>query len=163
MGPAGCPFLAVEQVLPLVRQETPLIVVDMHGEATSEKVGMGWFLDGKVSAVVGSHTPGPTADRTIPPGRAGGQSGWGRGGARALRPRHAGRSSAASLSQPDACAVRRRRRAGADPGHDHRRRRGDRAGDGNLPSARAGDHMTAAEQAALLSRNAEKVYPEGAL
>src|SRR5262249_60835835 len=55
MGPAGCPFLAVEQVLPLVRQETPVIVVDMHGEATSEKVGMGWFLDGKVSAGVRRH------------------------------------------------------------------------------------------------------------
>ena len=68
MGPAGCPFLAVEQVLPLVQQETPLIVVDMHGEATSEKVGMGWFLDGKVSAVVGSHTHVQTADETILPG-----------------------------------------------------------------------------------------------
>jgi 2',3'-cyclic-nucleotide 2'-phosphodiesterase len=68
MGPAGCPFSAVEEVLPTVRQETPVIVVDMHGEATSEKVGMGWFLDGKVSAVVGSHTHVQTADETILPG-----------------------------------------------------------------------------------------------
>src|SRR5215813_8042559 len=68
MGPAGCPFGAVEEVLPTVRQETPVIVVDMHCEATSEKVGMGWFLDGKVSAVVGSHTHVQTADETILPG-----------------------------------------------------------------------------------------------
>jgi 2',3'-cyclic-nucleotide 2'-phosphodiesterase len=68
MGPAGCPFWAVEEVLPAVRQETPVIVVDMHGEATSEKVGMGWFLDGKVSAVFGSHTHVQTADETILPG-----------------------------------------------------------------------------------------------
>jgi len=68
MGPAGCPFGAVEEVLPTVRQETPVIVVDMHCEATSEKVGMGWFLDGKVSAVVGSHTHVQTADEQIFPG-----------------------------------------------------------------------------------------------
>jgi 2',3'-cyclic-nucleotide 2'-phosphodiesterase len=68
MGPAGCPFWAVEEVLPAVRQETPVIVVDMHGEATSEKVGMGWFLDGRVSAVFGSHTHVQTADETILPG-----------------------------------------------------------------------------------------------
>ena len=68
MGPAGCPFGAVEEVLPTVRQETPVIVVDMHCEATSEKVAMGWFLDGKVSAVVGSHTHVQTADETILPG-----------------------------------------------------------------------------------------------
>ena len=68
MAPAGCPFSAVEEMLPTVRQETPVIVVDMHCEATSEKVGMGWFLDGKVSAVVGSHTHVQTADETILPG-----------------------------------------------------------------------------------------------
>jgi metallophosphoesterase (TIGR00282 family) len=68
MPPAGDPFRAVEEILPAVRQETPVILVDMHGEATSEKVGMGWFLDGKVSAVVGSHTHVQTADETILPG-----------------------------------------------------------------------------------------------
>ena len=68
MPPAACPFWAVEEILPAVRQETPVIFVDMHGEATSEKVGMGWFLDGKVSAVVGSHTHVQTADETILPG-----------------------------------------------------------------------------------------------
>jgi metallophosphoesterase (TIGR00282 family) len=67
MPPAGCPFWAVEDVLPVVRREAAVIVVDMHGEATSEKVGMGWFLDGKVSAVVGTHTHVQTADETILP------------------------------------------------------------------------------------------------
>ena len=45
-----------------------MIFVDMHAEATSEKVAMGWYLDGRVSAVVGSHTHIPTADETILPG-----------------------------------------------------------------------------------------------
>src|SRR5262249_55298852 len=65
MGPADCPFRAVEAVLPEVRQETPVIVVDMHAEATSEKVGMGRFLDGRVSAVLGSHTHVQTADEAV--------------------------------------------------------------------------------------------------
>lgn len=68
MPPAACPFLSVEEILPAVRNETSIVFVDMHGEATSEKVGMGWFLDGKVSAVVGSHTHVQTADETILPG-----------------------------------------------------------------------------------------------
>jgi 2',3'-cyclic-nucleotide 2'-phosphodiesterase len=45
-----------------------VIFVDMHAEATSEKVAMGWYLDGRVSAVIGSHTHIPTADETILPG-----------------------------------------------------------------------------------------------
>jgi 2',3'-cyclic-nucleotide 2'-phosphodiesterase len=44
------------------------VLVDMHAEATSEKVGMGWFLDGRVTAVVGTHTHVPTADARILPG-----------------------------------------------------------------------------------------------
>lgn len=68
MPPADCPFRAAEALLPEVRAHTPVILVDMHGEATSEKVGMGWFLDGKVSAVVGSHTHVQTADESILPG-----------------------------------------------------------------------------------------------
>jgi metallophosphoesterase (TIGR00282 family) len=68
MPPAACPFWAVEDILPAVRQETSVIFVDMHGEATSEKVSMGWFLDGKVSAVIGSHTHVQTADESVLPG-----------------------------------------------------------------------------------------------
>lgn len=68
MGPAECPFRAAEGVIDEMRRETPVIVVDMHGEATSEKVAMGRFLDGKVSVVVGSHTHIQTADEQVLPG-----------------------------------------------------------------------------------------------
>jgi metallophosphoesterase (TIGR00282 family) len=65
MGPADCPFRAVDAVLPEIRDATPVIVVDMHAEATSEKVGMGRFLDGRVTAVIGSHTHVQTADEGV--------------------------------------------------------------------------------------------------
>lgn len=67
MGPADCPFRAVDGILGEVRERARVILVDMHAEATSEKVGMGWFLDGRVSAVVGSHTHVQTADEAILP------------------------------------------------------------------------------------------------
>lgn len=61
------PFrLGLEEATRL-RRETPVIIVDFHGEATSEKIAMGWFLDGRVSAVVGTHTHVQTADEVILP------------------------------------------------------------------------------------------------
>jgi 2',3'-cyclic-nucleotide 2'-phosphodiesterase len=68
MGAADCPFAAADAALDELRGETAIIVVDMHGEATSEKVAMGRFLDGRVSAVLGSHTHVQTADDGILPG-----------------------------------------------------------------------------------------------
>jgi hypothetical protein len=65
MGPADCPFRAIDAVLPDVRATTPIVIVDMHGEATSEKVGMGRYLAGRVSAVIGSHTHVQTADERV--------------------------------------------------------------------------------------------------
>lgn len=65
MGPADCPFRAVEALLQGIKQQARIVVVDMHGEATSEKVGMGRFLDGRVSAVIGSHTHVQTADEAV--------------------------------------------------------------------------------------------------
>jgi metallophosphoesterase (TIGR00282 family) len=65
MGPADCPFRAAEGVLPEIAREARVVLVDMHAEATSEKVGMGRFLDGRVSAVVGSHTHVQTADEAV--------------------------------------------------------------------------------------------------
>jgi metallophosphoesterase (TIGR00282 family) len=65
MGPADCPFRAAEGAVEELRRHASVILVDMHAEATSEKVAMGRFLDGKVSAVVGSHTHVQTADETI--------------------------------------------------------------------------------------------------
>jgi len=62
------PFRAVETVVTKMRQETVNIVVDVHGETTSEKIAMGRFLDGKVSAVIGTHTHVQTADEQIFPG-----------------------------------------------------------------------------------------------
>jgi metallophosphoesterase (TIGR00282 family) len=62
------PFHAVETVLEEIRELTPIIVLDFHAEATSEKIAMGRFLDGRVSMVVGTHTHVPTADEQIFPG-----------------------------------------------------------------------------------------------
>ena len=61
------PFRAAEHLLESIAAGSP-VLVDMHAEATSEKVAMGWHLDGRVSAVVGSHTHVPTADQRILPG-----------------------------------------------------------------------------------------------
>lgn len=68
MEPIDCPFQTADRELDALREVTPVIVVDFHAEATSEKQAMGWHLDGKVSAVVGTHTHIPTADERILPG-----------------------------------------------------------------------------------------------
>src|SRR2546422_5763346 len=62
------PFRAVEEAVTEMRDETAHIIVDAHGETTSEKIALGRFLDGKVSAVVGTHTHVQTADEQIFPG-----------------------------------------------------------------------------------------------
>lgn len=63
----GCPFRAAESALTFLKSRTNIILVDMHAETTSEKTGLAWFLDGKVSAVVGTHTHVQTADERIFP------------------------------------------------------------------------------------------------
>ncbi len=68
MGPADCPFAGARAALSELAREARVIIVDMHAEATSEKVGMGRFLDGQVSVVIGSHTHVQTADETVLPG-----------------------------------------------------------------------------------------------
>ncbi len=71
MEPLDCPFRTAEREIARLTLVTPVIVVDMHAEATSEKVAIGWFLDGKVSCVFGTHTHIPTADeRILPQGTA---------------------------------------------------------------------------------------------
>ena len=62
------PFRVADEMLPALRKQTSVIFVDFHAEATSEKNALGWYLDGRVSAVVGTHTHVPTADETIRPG-----------------------------------------------------------------------------------------------
>nr|WP_152947316.1 TIGR00282 family metallophosphoesterase [Desulfofundulus thermobenzoicus] len=63
-----CPFRRADELLSELNGITPLILVDFHGEATSEKMAMGWYLDGRVSAVCGTHTHVQTADERILPG-----------------------------------------------------------------------------------------------
>jgi metallophosphoesterase (TIGR00282 family) len=66
-----CPFRKADEEIPRLRQDTPIIIVDMHSEATSESQAMGWYLDGRVSAVVGTHRHVQTADeRLLPKGTA---------------------------------------------------------------------------------------------
>jgi metallophosphoesterase (TIGR00282 family) len=60
-----CPFRTVKKEIALMREKTAMIVVDFHAEATSEKIAFGHFLDGTVSAVIGTHTHVQTADETI--------------------------------------------------------------------------------------------------
>jgi len=62
------PFRSVAAAVAKMRDETPNIIVDVHGETTSEKIALGRFLDGKVSAVIGTHTHVQTADEQIFPG-----------------------------------------------------------------------------------------------
>jgi metallophosphoesterase (TIGR00282 family) len=62
------PFRCVDRILREHGQHTPVVIVDMHAEATSEKNAMGWYLDGRASAVFGTHTHIQTADERILPG-----------------------------------------------------------------------------------------------
>jgi metallophosphoesterase (TIGR00282 family) len=68
MKPIDCPFRAAEREIDKMKKYTAIIIVDMHAEATSEKEAIGWFLDGRVSAVLGTHTHVQTADESILPG-----------------------------------------------------------------------------------------------
>lgn len=64
-----CPFRKIEELLAGLREECPCIIVDIHGEATSEKKALGYFLDGKVTAVLGTHTHTQTNDAQILPNK----------------------------------------------------------------------------------------------
>lgn len=68
MNNLDCPFRAADRLVEELRRRTPLILVDFHAEATSEKVALGCYLDGRVSAVVGTHTHVQTADERVLPG-----------------------------------------------------------------------------------------------
>jgi metallophosphoesterase (TIGR00282 family) len=67
MNPLECPFRTADQILSELSPEVKVILVDMHAEATSEKLAMGWYLDGRVSVVVGTHTHVQTADERVLP------------------------------------------------------------------------------------------------
>lgn len=66
--PTDCPFRKADEILAALDPGVKIRVVDFHAELTSEKMGMGWYLDGRVSAVIGTHTHVATADARILPG-----------------------------------------------------------------------------------------------
>lgn len=68
MQAAYSPFHVADRVLAQLRDKADYVIVDIHAEATSEKVGMGWHLDGRALAVLGTHTHVPTADGRVLPG-----------------------------------------------------------------------------------------------
>jgi metallophosphoesterase (TIGR00282 family) len=68
MNPLDCPFRTADLEIAKMKNKAHVIIVDMHAEATSEKIAMGWYLDGRVSAVLGTHTHVQTADDRILPG-----------------------------------------------------------------------------------------------
>jgi metallophosphoesterase (TIGR00282 family) len=68
MNPIDCPFRKADEIVAELRRETPVVLVDMHAEATSEVMALGWYLDGRVSAVVGTHRHVQTSDERILPG-----------------------------------------------------------------------------------------------
>jgi len=71
MNPIDCPYNALEKAVAEARRETPVVLIDFHAEATSEKIALGWYLDGKVSCIWGTHTHVQTADeRVLPKGTA---------------------------------------------------------------------------------------------
>lgn len=68
MQPAVAPFEVIDELVEEARREAPVVLVDFHGEATSEKVAMAHYLDGRVTAVFGTHTHVQTSDARVQPG-----------------------------------------------------------------------------------------------
>jgi len=67
MSPIDCPFRTADWVIKQTKEQSSLLVVDFHAEATAEKISLAWYLDGRVSAVIGTHTHVQTADERIFP------------------------------------------------------------------------------------------------
>jgi len=68
MPPVDCPFQTIDKILNEIGERCDFVVVDFHAEASSEKMALGWYLDGRVAAVIGTHTHIQTADERILPG-----------------------------------------------------------------------------------------------
>lgn len=71
MPPVNCPFVAIDKFLKVIPEKNKIVVIDFHAEATSEKRAMGFYLDGKVSLLLGTHTHIPTKDAEILPNGTG--------------------------------------------------------------------------------------------
>ncbi|MFC1898485.1 TIGR00282 family metallophosphoesterase [Candidatus Cloacimonadota bacterium] len=65
LAPADSPYTTIDKILPEIAEQTPIILVDFHAEATAEKRAMGFYLDGKITVLIGSHTHIQTADEEI--------------------------------------------------------------------------------------------------
>ncbi|HSL89436.1 MAG TPA: TIGR00282 family metallophosphoesterase, partial [Ignavibacteriaceae bacterium] len=65
MSPLDCPFRSADWALQRIKSETKVVILDFHAEATAEKMAMGHYLDGKISALIGTHTHTQTADERI--------------------------------------------------------------------------------------------------
>ena len=115
------PFPEADASLYALRDKVDHVLVDMHAEATSEKVGMGWHLDGRVTAVVGTHTHVPTNDARVLPGRDRLHHRRGHDRRPRRRARRQARAGDPVDDDPDARALRDvRRRSLADGGrHPH--------------------------------------------
>lgn len=68
MQPIDCPFKQIDWAINKMREQTDIILVDFHADATAEKIAMGWYVDGRVSAVLGTHTHVQTNDARVLPG-----------------------------------------------------------------------------------------------
>lgn len=67
LAPLDCPFICAEKIIQQIKNQCDIILIDFHAEATSEKISLGYFLDGKITALVGTHTHVQTADERILP------------------------------------------------------------------------------------------------
>jgi metallophosphoesterase (TIGR00282 family) len=65
MEPLRSPFIVADELLPRLKEEAKIVIVDFHAEATAEKMALAWYLDGRVSAVLGTHTHVQTADERL--------------------------------------------------------------------------------------------------
>jgi calcineurin-like phosphoesterase len=68
MSPADCPFTATERAFECIRSKAAVTIIDMHAEVTSEKAALAWYLDGRVTGLVGTHTHVQTSDARLLPG-----------------------------------------------------------------------------------------------
>ena len=120
MAPLDDPFAVALREIDAMRAKARVIIVDFHAEATSEKVAMGWHLDGRVTAVFGTHTHVQTADERILPKGTACLTDVGMTGPARLDHRRHRRGRARTVSERDAGEVRGRDRAGpAECGHRH--------------------------------------------
>jgi metallophosphoesterase (TIGR00282 family) len=123
--PFESPFTAAEALIEEARRQTPVIVVDFHAEATSEKVALAYHLDGRVTAVLGTHTHVQTADARVLPGGNGGNHRRGHDGSARLgdRQRRGGSRAPFRHGLPRATRARDGRRAHRGRARRMRRRR----------------------------------------